>query len=117
LIRSKIDSHPIRIFDPGILPVSARTGEGLDALLRAVESAASRLMRQSEGPVATHERQRYALESALIPLERAMSGRFLGSELLSEDIRAAAASLSELIGALHTETILGEIFGRFCIGK
>ena len=38
-------------------------------------------------------------------------------ELLAEDLRLAHAALGEITGEFGTEALLGEIFGRFCIGK
>ena len=38
-------------------------------------------------------------------------------ELRAEDLRRAAQSLGRLTGAVDVEDVLGEIFGRFCVGK
>ena len=38
-------------------------------------------------------------------------------ELRAEDLRRAAQALGRLTGAVDVEDVLGEIFGRFCIGK
>jgi tRNA modification GTPase len=38
-------------------------------------------------------------------------------ELLAEELRAAIRALEILIGRVDVETVLGEIFARFCIGK
>ncbi len=39
------------------------------------------------------------------------------TELLSQDIRQAMYHLGEITGEISTEDVLGNIFGRFCIGK
>lgn len=45
-------------------------------------------------------------------------GYSVSTELLAEDLRAAITSLSTIWGEeIGTEEVLGEIFGRFCIGK
>lgn len=41
----------------------------------------------------------------------------LPTELVAQDIRQAMYHLSEITGEISTEDILGNIFGRFCIGK
>lgn len=40
-----------------------------------------------------------------------------GEELLATELRSAISELSEIIGEVHTEDLLGQIFSRFCIGK
>jgi tRNA modification GTPase len=41
----------------------------------------------------------------------------LPTEFLAQDIRQALYHLSEITGEISSEDILGNIFGRFCIGK
>ena len=41
----------------------------------------------------------------------------IGEEIVAADLRLAIIELSSVIGEVHTEDILGEIFSRFCIGK
>ena len=53
---------------------------------------------------------------------RAALGSFLtgpieDAELRAEDLRRAAQALGRLVGAIAVEDVLGQIFGRFCIGK
>ena len=38
-------------------------------------------------------------------------------ELLAEELRLAHRALGEITGEFSSEDLLGEIFGRFCIGK
>ena len=38
-------------------------------------------------------------------------------DLLAIDIRAALHSLGEITGEITTDDLLGNIFGKFCIGK
>lgn len=40
-----------------------------------------------------------------------------GEELVAAELRLAIEDMSSVIGEVHTEDILGEIFSRFCIGK
>ncbi len=99
---------------PG-LAVSARTGEGIGALLEAVQARLSHL---GESGLVAHERQRRALEGAVGALERARLGvDSAPAELVSEDIRAGLAGLERLLGRVTTEEMLGEVFANFCVGK
>lgn len=38
-------------------------------------------------------------------------------EIAAEDLRAAAASLGRVTGAIGTEAVLDSLFAEFCIGK
>jgi tRNA modification GTPase len=107
---------------PGLpaVRVSARTGEGLDALRSALRDAA-------RGPGAvplehaflTTLRQREALGRALDALERASAGlaedRF--PELVAADARQALDAVGEVTGETTTDDLLDAVFSRFCIGK
>ncbi len=64
-------------------------------------------------------RCRAAIEEAKDALGRASrtARDELGEELVAVELRVAIDRLSAVIGEVHTEDILGEIFSRFCIGK
>ncbi|MEO0622072.1 MAG: tRNA uridine-5-carboxymethylaminomethyl(34) synthesis GTPase MnmE [Pseudomonadota bacterium] len=97
------------------MPVSAATGDGVERLLERVHTALR--ARPTEGLVA-HRRQRLALEAVRDAATVAREGLdHRGPELISEDIRQGLRALARLTGAVGTEEILGEIFGRFCLGK
>jgi tRNA modification GTPase len=38
-------------------------------------------------------------------------------DLLAEELRLAHDALGEITGRVSADALLGEIFGRFCIGK
>lgn len=103
------------------LRVSARTGEGLDELLRAVQqhSRLRGLSLQNDALVAINQRHRESLErarQALLESERSMQASEF-PEVLATDLRAAVSALGEVSGESVTESILDAVFSRFCIGK
>jgi len=57
------------------------------------------------------------VEAAAAALKRAEQDLDGPIELLAEEIRAGVRALEILIGKIDVETVLGEIFARFCIGK
>lgn len=95
--------------------VSARSGEGIDALLRALTAAAAEAMEIGAGGGITRARHRQALEGCLASLENSLSAG--GVELAAEDLRLAARALGEVIGRVDVEDVLDALFADFCIGK
>ncbi len=50
-------------------------------------------------------------------LDQFMNSPLNEHELRAEDLRIAANALGRITGRVDVEDVLGEIFGRFCIGK
>lgn len=99
---------------PGTLPLSAMTGEGMDALHSELLARAKRLL-PAEGDYALQARQRDAagtLHHHL--LAAAETGDLL---ILAEELRAARGAIDRLTGRAGTEDMLDTLFSGFCIGK
>ncbi|MBN33929.1 MAG: tRNA uridine-5-carboxymethylaminomethyl(34) synthesis GTPase MnmE [Rhodospirillaceae bacterium] len=96
------------------LPVSCETGEGLDGLVREIETRLHRRW-NTGGPGPTRERHRAGLEQALLALDRAGKGE--EAALIAEDLRLAATALGRITGRVDVEDLLDVIFAEFCIGK
>lgn len=97
------------------LPVSARSGEGLDALRRHLTEAATRLATVGDAALLTRPRHRAALTEAATWLAEAETAPL--PELAAEALRAALRALGRLTGRVGVEDILDVVFGEFCIGK
>lgn len=96
--------------------VSVKTGEGMPALVEALESAVgARLAGPAGAPALTRARHRAALEECRDALAR-YEGAAL-PELAAEDVRLAARALGRITGRVDVEDILDVIFRDFCIGK
>jgi tRNA modification GTPase len=95
------------------IPVSARTGAGLEALRRALASA---LAGEAGEGARVSERQAGLLREAEAGLARA-SEREKAVELLALDLRAALAALGAITGRNVDEELLDRVFSRFCLGK
>jgi len=99
--------------------LSALTGQGLDELRRALLTLAG-WQGAPEGGFIARTRHVHALRRAADHLELARGHAQLGDaalELLAEELRLAHESLCEITGEFTNDDLLGEIFGRFCIGK
>ena len=97
--------------------ISARTGAGIDALTRRLAEAARERIGVSESPAITRARYRDQLQACMSALQAFMSGGQSDMELRAEDLRQATHALGRITGRVDVEDVLGQIFGRFCIGK
>lgn len=102
-----------------VVELSSRTGEGLEALEAALVAAITGDAARNAAPALVTTRQRAALERALSHLREAIAAREAGAplDLLAIDIRAAMRAIGEVTGEAIDESVLTEIFSRFCIGK
>jgi tRNA modification GTPase len=73
----------------------------------------------SDAVIVTNARHYQALTRARDAIARAIGGldNGLSGDLLDQDIRECLHWLGEITGEITTDTILGEIFTHFCIGK
>jgi len=98
-----------------ILPISVRSGSGLNELAIRIGEIAARAMESMGSPALTRARHRAALEEALEALHRGSGAR--DPELLAEDLRLAVRALGRITGRVDVEDLLDRIFSEFCIGK
>ncbi|RJF75871.1 tRNA uridine-5-carboxymethylaminomethyl(34) synthesis GTPase MnmE [Rhodopseudomonas palustris] len=116
-LQTKADVNRTASADAGIrLRISAATGEGIDLLIAALQQFAADYFGSSEAGVITRHRHRATLQDAASMLQCSMKPG-LEPELVAEELRLASRSLGRLLGRVDVEDVLGEIFGRFCIGK
>jgi tRNA modification GTPase len=103
----------------GALALSARTGAGLDALKRELLERAGWLA-SPEGVFIARTRHLQALarcETHVQAARQIVAAAAPALELLAEELRLSHQALSEITGEFTPEDLLGEIFGRFCVGK
>ena len=100
-----------------VLPVSVRTGAGMDGFMAALRERVAGLLARadSSAPLVTRARHRAALEECAAALLRARQGR--DAELVAEDLRLATRALGRVAGRVGVEDVLDVIFREFCIGK
>lgn len=103
------------------IPISCRTGEGIEALVAAI---LARVTGRSEGEslpdgAAINARHQECLKRASLALAAAMDLLGAGEppELVAVELRGALGAVGEIVGEAGTEEILGKIFSSFCIGK
>ena len=101
------------------LYISAKTGEGLDALRQRLLDIAG-WNPTAESPWLARERHVKALETAALHL--ALAGEHAQHndsvlDLFAEELRLAHEALCSITGQFTSDDLLGEIFSSFCIGK
>jgi tRNA modification GTPase len=98
------------------LSISAKTGAGIDELLKRLSKEAKRFA--GEPALVTRERQRVALREAAERISSALTLSKPGQEeLFAEELRLAARALGRITGRVDVEEVLDKIFSSFCIGK
>ncbi|MEN6467628.1 MAG: tRNA uridine-5-carboxymethylaminomethyl(34) synthesis GTPase MnmE [Smithella sp.] len=102
-----------------MLKISAKSGDGLDALKKAVTDSTGSSDIVSDGGMITQLRHKLALEKALTHLmaarETITAGR--SPEFTAFELHCALDALDEITGKKIQEDILHKIFSSFCIGK
>jgi len=101
---------------PSTLSISAKTGEGLDALRGAI---AAELARKAEcGREDCSEGDSDAATVAeTLALLRPCGGLAGDIVLVANCVRAASERLGSAIGAEYSSDLLDSLFSRFCVGK
>jgi len=94
--------------------LSAKTGQGVPELKEAMLKSVG--WQQTDGVFMARTRHLQAISQALISLQEAEE-QFHAMELLAESLRQAQLALNQITGEFVADDLLGEIFGRFCIGK
>ena len=109
--------NDIKALGAALLFISAKKGLGLDKLLEQLVSSSG--VASQSGTFVTNARHAAALREVASALSKVRSGMDLGlsSDLLSEDLRSALRTLGSITGEITSDEVLGEIFGKFCIGK
>lgn len=117
---NKMDAAPEGFRVPeGALGISARQGDGIEALCEALRSTVDTEGLYHGDAVVSNSRHYEALTAARESLGHALAGMDEGlpADLLSEEIRPVIRHLGEITGQITTDEILGNIFSKFCIGK
>ncbi|HEX6252002.1 MAG TPA: tRNA uridine-5-carboxymethylaminomethyl(34) synthesis GTPase MnmE [Gemmatimonadaceae bacterium] len=122
-VRTKWDlADPATCRDRTATRVSAETGEGLRELIERIELEIDERSHAPEPdvPVLTRARHRSALSVARNEVAGFLAAWETGdlpATVTASHLRAAATALTELIGVVDVEDVLGRVFAEFCVGK
>ena len=99
-----------------LIEMSASTGRGMETLLKALEARLSENLSEDSLTVERHvnlaQSAAQSLGRALVAIEDA-----LPLDMVSLDLKQALEALSEITAENATETLISEIFAKFCVGK
>ena len=105
----------------GAISISALRKEGLRELEKAIVKCG--LADTDEHVIVTSARHYNALSSAVESLRAVVRAvrEGISEELLAEDLRAAICDINSIFAstsdAITPDEVLGEVFGKFCVGK
>lgn len=117
-IRDSIETAAILPEGFTVVNISAATGDGIDALHRALIEGSG--VNSWQGDIlVTNARHYEALTRALDSIDRVIQGLAGGisGDFIAQDVRETIHHLGTITGAITTTDILSTIFSRFCIGK
>jgi tRNA modification GTPase len=97
--------------------ISARSGDGVDELLKAITEFAHAKAGDISDVLPTRRRHVDLLELTRTEIIESLERDTLPLELRAENLRRASQALGRITGDVDVEDILGAIFSQFCIGK
>lgn len=102
-----------------IVPLSAKTGEGVDTLTATIAEVTGMAGLDENTGILTTERQRSGVSRAMEAVREAREALDCGLAIdaAAVSIDAAIAALQELTGERASESVVNEVFARFCVGK
>lgn len=123
VVRNKSDktnNNSYNLLNLPLVPISAKYGTGIEDLEKAIYEAADIPALTDNDIIVTNARHYDALTRSRDCIQRVIDGlqMQLSGDLLSEDLRQALDTLSEITGGQITPNeVLGNIFKNFCVGK
>lgn len=126
IIQNKVDKLPIvsnsvADYKHPVLAISAKYGQGIEALEDAIFKAANIPEISENDVIITSARHYEALTQAHETFLRVIDSleNNLSGDLIAEDLRLVLSQLSEITGKgiITPNEVLGNIFKNFCVGK
>jgi len=120
VVANKIDEGQNVQLPAEQLQISAKEKRGIEELQDALSSTILKNNSLDSGnTIVSNARHYEALTGALKSLDEVLTGisSDISGDFLAIDIRRALHFLGEITGEITTDDLLGNIFGKFCIGK
>ena len=119
IITNKTDLNPNISIDEETISISAKNGEGIENLKEKLIQFVNTTSISDNESIVTNLRHFEELQLTLHEIESVINGMKGGvsGDFLAVNIRQALFHLGSITGEVTTDTLLGNIFGKFCIGK
>ena len=120
LVINKIDLNPeIKDNFKNALFISAKKNEGIEALKERLLTFVNTEQLSNNETIVTNLRHYEELQLTLHEINSIINGLNSGltGDFLAINIRQSLFHLGSITGEVTTDTLLGNIFGKFCIGK
>ena len=117
-IQNKVDIN-IKKDDCFDCCVSAKTGEGFEVLKEIIVNCFNSKVDKKKYNYLVRERHENIFNEVVHSLGSAYKGLEQGTslELVAEDLKNARSGFDELVGKKFSDSLLGDIFNSYCIGK
>jgi len=114
----EVPPHITALFDLETIFISAKRKENVNLIIEKLVRTAQ-LENIGDQAIVSNARHYHSITSTLNALNEASKGLHanIPTDLIASDIRTALHHLGEITGEVTTDDILGNIFGKFCIGK
>ena len=120
LVDSQKRQLGISTSEKNTIHISAKTGDGIDALKERILSLAGWQANLAAGIFTARDRHLSAIAEAKESLLKAQAHGLNGNhslDLFAEELRLSQDALGQITGKLLPDELLGKIFSEFCIGK
>ena len=113
-------TYDLSLITASVIPLSCKTGEGIDALRAAMRDAVWSGAGANDAQIVAintrHQRCFQRAMEAMADAEDAFEND-QPPEIIAFELREALQAIGEVTGRVDAEEILGSIFSQFCIGK
>ena len=118
VIVNKIDVRDVDLMEDYI-SISAKNGEGISALKNKLLNFINTEKISENDSIVSNLRHYEQLQLTLHEINSIINGmqNNISGDFLSVNIRQALLHLGSITGEVTTDDLLGNIFGKFCIGK
>lgn len=98
------------------IQISAKTGDGMDELMRAVRGRMHELMDGAESQLVVNTRTHGLLCDAANALADAIDAGD-NFDIVAENVRAASVAIGKILGTISAADVMDATFGQLCLGK
>ena len=117
IIINKSDLSKSKKKSKNMIYVSAKTGDGMNDLLKMIRKRLHKLTDGMENSLVINARTKTLLENARDELKSAIKIRGDNFDLISEHVRAAADAIGKILGTITATDVMDATFSQLCLGK